>query len=163
MSVEFWKILSVIIGVLAFLFALYRYRKDNPVFSFSMFQHFESNTDGCGSYLCARVNITNSGGKTGTFNGFIAIDQKGEEFYPMHTLKAGTEIGPFRTASSAIPIGHLLDQPIKHLYMIDGLIKKRKIPNKHVKKTIISLKKEKKRYEQHGFPIHPSNGIEDST
>lgn len=124
-----------------------------------MFHHMEPNTDKCGNYLCARLHISNSGGKTGVFNGFIGIDKNGEEFYPMSTFSADQEIEPQKTITGVIPIGHLISHPPKALYMQDGLLKKRKIPRKMLTSTIKGLQEEKEKYEKAGRSVHPTKGI----
>ena len=124
-----------------------------------MFQHIEPNIDGCGLYLCARINISNSGGKTGVFNGFIAVDNEGKESYPINTFNIGQEIQPEKTISGVIPIGHLINYPPKVLYMQDGLLTKKKIPTRLLKSTIKRLQTEEEKYKKAGWPIHPTKGI----
>jgi len=153
------KLIVPIVALITFCFGLYQYWKSKPIYKFIMFHHIEPNTDGCGNYLCGRIHISNSGGKVGVFNGFIAVEQNGQEFYPISTLNSGQEIDPEKTITGVIPIGHLISNPPKALYMIDGLLKKRQIPNKIFKKTINGLIEEKLKYERAGILIHPTKGI----
>lgn len=159
MSTDDLKIIAPIVAVLGFLFGLYKYRSNKPNYKFRMFPSMEPNSDMCGNYLCARVHISNVGEKTGVYNGFVAIDHKGEEFYPISTFNSGDEIEPQKTISGVIPIGHLLTHPPKALYMQDGLLKKRKLPTKLLKKTIYGLREEQKRCEMVGLAVHPTKSI----
>ncbi len=162
MAMDDIKLIAPIITFFAFIFGLYQYWKSKPIYRFKMFHHIEVNTDGCGHYLCGRIHISNSGGKIGVFNGFITVDQNGNEFYPINTLISGKEIEPEKTISGVIPIGHLISYPLKALYMQDGLLKKKKIPNKILKATINGLIEEKIKYEHKGIPIHPTKGIKNA-
>ena len=153
------KLISVIIGVLGFAFGLYQYWKSRPRFQFRMFKSSEPNVDECGTYLCAQLYISNVGGKSGLFGGFIAVDDKGEEYYPISTFKIDQEIKPEATISGIIPIGHIISYPPNKLFMQDGVFRKHKIPTKMLKNTINELKLEKKRYEDHGWAIHPTQHI----
>lgn len=159
MTIENLKLIAPLLGLMAFMFGLYQYWRSKPIFKFRMFHDIEPNTDECGNYLCARVLISNSGGKTGVFNGFVAVDKKGEEFYPMTSFKPGEEIEPEKMITGVIPIGHLITNPPKAVYMQDGLLNKKRIPDRILKKTIKQLEAEKERCEKLGFAVHPTKGI----
>lgn len=124
-----------------------------------MFKSNEINTDECGTYLCAQIYISNIGGKSGSFGGFIAVDEKGEEYYPISTFKIDQEIKPESTISGVIPVGHIVSYPPKKLFMQDGVFRKHKIPDTILRRTIVELQQEKQRYEDHGWPVHPTSGL----
>jgi len=162
MDIETLKTTAIIISCLGFLFAIYQYLKSKPIYKFQMFNDIEINTDKTGTYLCARIHISNIGGKTGAFTGFIAIDNEGELSYPINTFIIDTEIHPEKTISGSIPIGHLIYKPLKALYMQDGVLKKRKIPNRMLQSTINELKNKKETYEKNNWQVHPTRAIKNA-
>ncbi|MBS4704742.1 hypothetical protein [Aeromonas veronii] len=152
-----YEIVSTIIVVISVAINIYQFNQRKPNLKIRIGRSIESNSDGVGNYLCARIFISNHGSETTYYSGIEAIDNKGVVFYPSCSLKIPNEIPPNASIVGTIPNGHLLSHGTKKLFVIDGTLKKHKIPSKELTCTINSLKKERERLEALGYNTHPNS------
>ncbi|UON55437.1 peptidase T [Aeromonas hydrophila] len=118
---------------------------------------FEPNKDGVGNFLCANIFISNVGGEPAIYNGLEGTDKEGRVFYPSCSINIGSKVEPNSSITGHITNGHLLTHGTSSLFIIDGVFKKHKVPQKILDKLLSDLKKEKDRLEGFGYEAHPSN------
>ncbi|MGK4473068.1 hypothetical protein [Aeromonas molluscorum] len=152
-----YKIIMTIIAIFSISFNVYQFISKRPTFKFRMNYGFEPNKDGVGNFLSARLFISNVGGEPAIFNGIEGTDGKGEIFYPSCSIDIGSKVEPNSSITGYITTGHLLTHGTSSLFIIDGVFKKHKVPQKTINELLNDLQKEKERLENLGYKIHPSS------
>ncbi|GLR04440.1 hypothetical protein GCM10007906_20280 [Vibrio hyugaensis] len=151
-----YEIISTIILLVSFAANVIQFRSRKPKLKIQLCRSHEVNNDGVGTYLCARIFISNHGSETAYYSGLQAIDDKGELFFPSCSLGIPSEIPPNASIVGCIPNGHLLCDGTKELAVVDGTLRKHKVSKKHLKDVIQDLRKERERLENLGFEVHPN-------
>ncbi|GAB1052691.1 MAG: hypothetical protein Sw1PiTSA_38440 [Shewanella algae] len=120
----------------------------------------EPNKDGIGTFLCAHLFVSNTGGEAAIYNGLEGTDGEGHIFYPSCSIEIGSKVEPNSSVVGYITNGHLLTHRTSSLYIIDGVFKKHKVPSKELNKLLSKLQEEKERLENLGYTVHPSSLFE---
>lgn len=149
-----YKITMTIIAIFSVGFNIYLFLSKRPKFKFRMSYGSEPNKDGVGSFLCAYLFVSNTGGETATYNGLEATDAKGEIFYPSCSIEVGAKVAPNSSLVGHITNGHLLTHGTSSLFVVDGVFNKHKVPRKVLEKLLKELMAEKKRLEDVGSEVH---------
>ena len=157
-----YKVIMTIIAIFSIGFNIYQFFSKKPNFKFRMNYGFESNKDGIGNFLCARLFISNVGGEPAIYNGIEGTDGKGSIFYPSCSINIGSKVEPNSSVTGFIYSGHLLTHGTSSLFIIDGVFKKHKVPQKVLDKLLNDLKKEKDRLEKLGYEVNPSSLFKES-
>jgi len=156
-SMDTYKIIMTLIAIFSVGFNVYQFRIKKSKLKFRMVYGTEINLDEVGTFLCARIFVSNIGGETAIYNGLEAKDAKGNLFYPSCTIKTGLKIEPNSSLAGVVPNGHLLSSGTSELYVVDGVFKKHKIPNKVLSTCLQELKQEVDRWESYGHSVHPTS------
>ncbi|EGR0144027.1 peptidase T [Vibrio cholerae] len=151
-----YEIISTIILLVSFAANVFQFRSRKPKLKIQLCRSHEVNMDGIGTYLCARILISNHGSETAYYSGLQAIDGKGELFFPSCNLGIPSEIPPNASIVGTIPNGHLLCDGTKELLVVDGTLQKHKVAKRHLKTVIQDLKVERQRLENLGYEVHPN-------
>jgi len=159
-SVDTYKIIMTIIAVFSIGFNIFQYLSKRPKFKFRMSYGLEPNEDGVGTFLCARLFVSNVGGETAIFNGLEGVDDKGEVFYPSCSIEVGSKIDPNSSLVGYITNGHLLTHGTSSLFVVDGVFNKHKVQDKVLEKLLKELGEEKERLEGLGYRVNPPNLFE---
>ncbi|MEZ8844259.1 peptidase T [Aliivibrio fischeri] len=152
-----YEIISTIVALMSIGVNIYQFRQRKPKLKIRINRGVEINKDGVGTYLCARIFISNSGSETAYYSGIEGIDDRGELFYPSCSLGIPNEIAPNDSIVGTITNGHLLCSGTKKLFVIDGTLNKHKVSNRALKKVIKDLKQERIRLESLGYEVHPNS------
>lgn len=149
-----------VIAIFSIFFNIYQFISKRPKFKFRMCYDIEPNQNGVGNFLCARLFVSNIGGQSATYNGLEGVDESGEIFYPCCSIEPGSKIEPYSSVFGHIPNGHLLTHGTKKLLIVDGVLKKHKVPKNILKNLLAELQQEKERLEKQGLNVHPPNLFE---
>ncbi|MGF1868307.1 peptidase T [Enterovibrio norvegicus] len=157
---DLYKIIMTVIAVSSIGFNVYQFLSKQPKFKFRMSYGLEPNEDGVGSFLCARLFVSNTGGETAIYNGLEGTDGEGSVFYPSCSIEIGSKVEPNSSVVGYITNGHLLAYGTSSLFVIDGVFKKHKVPSKVLNRLLSELQEEKERLENLGYTVHPPSLFE---
>ena len=155
-----YKIIMTTIAVFSIGFNVYQFLSKRPKFKFRMSYGLEPNKDGVGSFLCARLFVSNTGGEAAIYNGLEGTDGKGRVFYPSCNIEIGSKVEPNSSVVGYITNGHLLTHGTSSLFIVDGVFNKHKVPSKVLNKLLSELQEEKERLENLGYKVHPPSLFE---
>lgn len=155
-----YKIIATVIATLSIGFNVFQYTRKKPRLRFQLGYGYEINDDEEGTYLAAKVFISNIGGAPAIYNGLEGRDSKGEVFFPSTDKGAGQKIEPNDSLILAIPQGHLLTHGVSSLWVVDGVFTKHEISKKALGKLLSELKNEKDRLEALGLKVNPPSLFE---
>ena len=159
-SMDFYKIIATIIAILSISFNFYQYARKKPKFKFQMSYGDKVNSDGEGTYLVAKLFISNIGGAPAIFNGLEGRDSKNEIFFPSSGASSGEKIEPNDSLVVYILPGYLLTNGTSKLYVVDGVFRKHRIPQKILRRLLRELENEKVRLESLGIKVNPPSLFE---
>ena len=148
------------IAVFSIGFNIYQFLLKRPKFKSRMSYGQEVNEDGCGTFLCARLFVSNTGGEAAIYSGLEGRDAKGDIFYPSCSIKIGEKIEPKSSLVGHIANGYLLSHGTTALFVVDGVFNKHKVPDKVLAKLLSELKVEKERLESMGYKVNPPSLLE---
>ncbi|PPK52448.1 hypothetical protein [Marinobacter persicus] len=155
-----YKFLMTLVALFSILFNIYQFLLKRPKFKFRMAYGLEPNDDGVGTFLCARLFVSNIGGEAAVYNGLEGVDDKGDVFYPSCSISVGSRIEPNSSVVGYITNGHLLTHRISSLFVVDGVFRKHRIPADVLIKLLRELEEEKVRLQKLGCRVHPPNVFE---
>lgn len=155
-----YKIVMTLIAVFSICFNVYQFLSKRPKFKFRMSYGHEPNEDGVGTFFCARLFVSNTGGEPAIYNGLEGVDDKGSVFYPSCSIAVGSKIEPSSSVVGYITNGHLLTHGTSSLFVIDGVFRKHRVPAKILARLLKELQAKKNCLEQLGYKVHPPNLFE---
>lgn len=137
---------------------IYQYARTRSKLKLDIHASQEVNEDLNGTYLAARITISNTGSSPAYFSGLKAVTND-DYFFPSFSLAIGTKIEANNYIDGTVPIGHIIDQQVRNIIVIDGLGRQSKLPRESIRRVIGQLKEEKTRLESLGFHVHPRSKL----